>query len=228
MKECHVLALLCTSAKVVRQHVVGVRCADTLFGGFASSRGSCNKIGDIGSGGSGAVWGKREHGDSLGAAVAFGGSRPSPPDERRSPLAVDRAPRRGIGAGGAAAGPDLAGDPRHAGGGARDRCRTDEFVAISQGAEDYAHKKSLHAGEQDRPELAEARRAFIRRQPSLDPDRLVFIDETWAATNMARRYDRTARGLRHRRHQWRALSRLRRADAGANPNGRTTSSCSTI
>ena len=39
---------------------------------------------------------------------------------------------------------------------------------------------------------------FIRRQPALDPDRLVFIDETWAATNMTRRYGRCARGLRLR------------------------------
>jgi transposase len=45
-------------------------------------------------------------------------------------------------------------------------------------------KKSLHAAEQDRPDVAEARRSFIRRQPALNPDRLVFIDETWAATNM--------------------------------------------
>jgi transposase len=37
---------------------------------------------------------------------------------------------------------------------------------------------------------------FIRRQPALDPNRLVFIDETWAATNMTRRYGRCARGLR--------------------------------
>ena len=39
---------------------------------------------------------------------------------------------------------------------------------------------------------------FIRRQPALDPKRLVFIDETWAATNMTRRYGRCARGLRLR------------------------------
>ena len=38
----------------------------------------------------------------------------------------------------------------------------------------------------------EARRVFIRRQPALDPNRLVFIDETWAATNMTRRYGRCA------------------------------------
>jgi len=39
---------------------------------------------------------------------------------------------------------------------------------------------------------------FIRRQPAFDPNRLVFIDETWAATNMTRRYGRCARGLRLR------------------------------
>jgi len=39
---------------------------------------------------------------------------------------------------------------------------------------------------------------FIRRQPALDRNHLVFIDETWAATNMTRRYGRCARGLRLR------------------------------
>lgn len=33
-------------------------------------------------------------------------------------------------------------------------------------------------------------------QPSLDPERLVFIDETWASTNMARRMARGPRGAR--------------------------------
>jgi transposase len=35
-------------------------------------------------------------------------------------------------------------------------------------------------------------------QPDLDPERLVFIDETWASTNMARRYGRAPRGHRLR------------------------------
>jgi transposase len=69
-------------------------------------------------------------------------------------------------------------------------------VAVPQGAEHHAQKKSLHAAEQDRADVAEKRREFIRRQPSLDPDRLIFIDETWAATSMARRRGRAARGLR--------------------------------
>jgi transposase len=44
--------------------------------------------------------------------------------------------------------------------------------------------------------VAEARHAFIRRQPALDPERLVFLDETAATTNMTRRLGRCARGLR--------------------------------
>ena len=102
----------------------------------------------------------------------------------------------GIGVAGPAAGPDLTGAAQRAGEGARDHGGVDELVAVSAGAADHAQKKSLHAAEQDRPDIAEKRRAFIRRQPALDPDHLVFIDETWAATNMARRYGRAARGLR--------------------------------
>jgi transposase len=36
----------------------------------------------------------------------------------------------------------------------------------------------------------------VAAQPSLDPSRLVFLDETWATTNMARRYGRAPRGER--------------------------------
>ena len=42
------------------------------------------------------------------------------------------------------------------------------------------------------------RQAWFDGQPDLDPDRLVFIDETWASTNMARRYGRAPRGQRLR------------------------------
>ena len=44
--------------------------------------------------------------------------------------------------------------------------------------------------------MAEARRRWKARQPWFDPDRLVFIDETWARTNMARTRGRAARGRR--------------------------------
>jgi len=42
--------------------------------------------------------------------------------------------------------------------------------------------------EQQRRDVAAAREVWRDRQPSLDPDRLVFIDETWATTNMTRLY----------------------------------------
>ncbi len=63
-------------------------------------------------------------------------------------------------------------------------------------AHDITLKKSLHAAEQQRPDVAEARHAVIRRQPALDRERLVFIDETAAATTMTRHVGRCAQGLR--------------------------------
>lgn len=41
-----------------------------------------------------------------------------------------------------------------------------------------------------------ARAAWRARQPELNPAHLVFIDETWATTNMTRRFGRCARGER--------------------------------
>ena len=43
-----------------------------------------------------------------------------------------------------------------------------------------------------------AREAWFESQPDLDPDRLVFLDETWTATNMARTRGRCPRGQRLR------------------------------
>jgi transposase len=42
------------------------------------------------------------------------------------------------------------------------------------------------------------RQEWFEEQLDLDPTRLVFIDETWASTNMARRYGRAPRGQRLR------------------------------
>jgi hypothetical protein len=41
-----------------------------------------------------------------------------------------------------------------------------------------AKKKTLIAAEQDREDVAEARRQWAAGQLALDPDRVVFIDET--------------------------------------------------
>ena len=43
-----------------------------------------------------------------------------------------------------------------------------------------------------------AREAWFEAQPDLDPARLVFVDETWTATNMARTRGRCLRGERLR------------------------------
>ena len=43
----------------------------------------------------------------------------------------------------------------------------------------------MRAAEQDRPDVATARESWRRDQASLAPASLVFIDETWAKTNMA-------------------------------------------
>jgi hypothetical protein len=52
------------------------------------------------------------------------------------------------------------------------------------------------AAEQDRPDVAAKRAGWRAAQPSLNPERLVFLDETWAATNLARRYGRAPVGER--------------------------------
>jgi transposase len=59
-------------------------------------------------------------------------------------------------------------------------------------------KKSAHANEQSHPEILKRRQDWFESQPDLDPERLIFIDETWASTNMARRHGRCLRGERLR------------------------------
>src|ERR1700731_269946 len=57
-----------------------------------------------------------------------------------------------------------------------------------------ASKKTLFAGEQDRPDVARRRTLWKKIQLRLDPRRLVFIDETWAKTNMTRAHGWNRRG----------------------------------
>ena len=57
-------------------------------------------------------------------------------------------------------------------------------------------KKSLRAAEQQRADVARARRRWMREQGMFDPARLVFIDETAANTKMVRLYGRCPRGER--------------------------------
>jgi transposase len=49
-------------------------------------------------------------------------------------------------------------------------------------------KKSVRAAEQDRPDVAAARADWRAWQPTIDPRRLVFLDETGASSRMTRLY----------------------------------------
>ena len=59
-----------------------------------------------------------------------------------------------------------------------------------------ALKKSLHASEQDRADVARRRRRWKQHQNKVPAGGLIFIDETWAKTNMTRLHGRCARGRR--------------------------------
>lgn len=63
---------------------------------------------------------------------------------------------------------------------------------------DHAQKKTGHAIEQDRPDILTRRQEWFDGQLDLDPERLIFIDETWTATNMTRTHGRCPRGERLR------------------------------
>jgi transposase len=54
----------------------------------------------------------------------------------------------------------------------------------------------LRAAEQERPDVQQRRAEWRVLQAGLDPDQLVFIDETWAKTNMTRPRGRSLCGAR--------------------------------
>jgi transposase len=53
---------------------------------------------------------------------------------------------------------------------------------------------TAHASEQDRPDVLRRREAWFNGQLDLDPALLVFIDETWTSTNVARLRGRAPKG----------------------------------
>ncbi|MGH7117761.1 MAG: IS630 family transposase [Acetobacteraceae bacterium] len=63
-------------------------------------------------------------------------------------------------------------------------------------SEGISFKKSLLPSEQLRTRVVQRRQRRQRLQARIDPARSVFIDETWAKTNMVRYYGRAPRGQR--------------------------------
>ena len=70
----------------------------------------------------------------------------------------------------------------------------------------------MFATEQERPDVARRRASWKKYQGRIDPRRLVFIDETWAKTNMARTHGWHRRGQPLRatvpHGRWRTLTFL--------------------
>lgn len=54
----------------------------------------------------------------------------------------------------------------------------------------------MKAAEQDRPDVAERRAAWVVKQAGLDPEKVLFLDECGAKTNMARTHGRAPAGTR--------------------------------
>ncbi len=59
-------------------------------------------------------------------------------------------------------------------------------------------KKKAHAAEQQRPDVLSRRQAWFDGQPALEPEKLIFTDETATSTKMARLRGRSPRGERCR------------------------------
>jgi transposase len=68
----------------------------------------------------------------------------------------------------------------------------------AEAAEAAPKKKEPRAAEQDREDVKAARQAWREEFATVDPGRLVFLDETGTTTTMTRRYGRAPRGQRLR------------------------------
>ncbi|MGE3624370.1 MAG: IS630 family transposase [Bdellovibrionales bacterium] len=62
--------------------------------------------------------------------------------------------------------------------------------------EGISFKKTVYAVEQKRRDVAERRTAWLAAQKTFDPEKLLFVDETWIKTNMARTHGRCRIGER--------------------------------
>jgi transposase len=67
---------------------------------------------------------------------------------------------------------------------------------VAQAPRAAAQKKSIHASEQDRPDVAARRAVWHDELKDVAPERLVFLDESGAQTSMTRTRGRAPRGQR--------------------------------
>jgi transposase len=67
---------------------------------------------------------------------------------------------------------------------------------LAQAHRSATQKKSLHAAERDTPENLIRRQEFLAAVAKVDPDHLVFLDETGLTTSMTRLYGRARAGMR--------------------------------
>jgi transposase len=77
-------------------------------------------------------------------------------------------------------------------------CGPLDGLGVLQQTRHHVQKKTAHASEQQRADVKAAREVWFEGQLDLDPNRLVFIDETGASTKMARLRGRAPRGQRCR------------------------------
>ena len=169
--------------------------AETLFTGFAGPGGSIGFGRLLPPRQREDVQRERRHGGEVVAAFQDDGECGGPGNGRAPAASPGQQARLAAGSDCPEARPDLAGAPGRVGRrwGQGEPWRA---VGVFRTRRHHVQKKSLHAREQDRPDIARRRERWKRYQGRLDAKRLVFIDETWAKTNMTRRHGRCARGTR--------------------------------
>ena len=96
-----------------------------------------------------------------------------------------------------------------------------DAVPRAAAARAAAQKKTLRASEQDRADIQEERAVFCERVRQIDPEELVFIDESGITTALTRLYARAPHGARARGSAPAAMATadrpgraLRRGDGG--------------
>src|SRR5947209_7862759 len=76
------------------------------------------------------------------------------------------------------------------------RCSLMTIARVLQRHQITRKKKTLHAQEQKSPRVQARRRAFQKKLAAVDPNHLVFVDESGANTGMTRSHGRAPRGER--------------------------------